>query len=133
MGGIAISVGKLAVYTAAAGIDPTRVIPVMLDVGTDRVTLLDYPAYMGAHHTRERGERYEAFIDAFVRSVKSLFPNALLHWEDFGASNGRRILDRYRSQLCTFNDDMQGTGAVVLGGVIAASRASLKRLMFTLL
>jgi len=128
VGGIAISVGKLAVYTAAAGIDPTRVIPVMLDVGTDRPELLEYPAYMGAHHARVRGERYDAFIDACVRSVKSRFPNALLHWEDFGASNARRILDRYRSQLCTFNDDMQGTGAVVLAGVIAASRASGQRL-----
>jgi malate dehydrogenase (oxaloacetate-decarboxylating) len=128
VGGIAISVGKLAVYTAAAGIDPTRVIPVMLDVGTDRPALLDYPAYMGVHHARVRGERYDAFIDACVRSVTSRFPNALLHWEDFGASNARRILDRYRSQLCTFNDDMQGTGAVVLAGVIAASRASGQRL-----
>jgi malate dehydrogenase (oxaloacetate-decarboxylating) len=128
VGGIAISVGKLAVYTAAAGIDPTRVIPVMLDVGTDRPALLDYPAYMGAHHARVRGERYDAFVDACVRSVTSRFPNALLHWEDFGASNARRILARYRSQLCTFNDDMQGTGAVVLAGLIAASRASGQRL-----
>jgi malate dehydrogenase (oxaloacetate-decarboxylating) len=128
VGGIAISVGKLDVYTAAAGIDPTRVIPLMLDVGTDRAALLDYPAYMGAHHARVRGEPYDAFIDACVRAVMSRFPNALLHWEDFGASNARRILDRYRSQLCTFNDDMQGTGAVVLGGVIAASRASGQRL-----
>jgi malate dehydrogenase (oxaloacetate-decarboxylating) len=128
VGGIAISVGKLDVYTAAAGIDPTRVIPVMLDVGTDRAALLDYPAYMGAHHARVRGERYDRFIDACVRSVTSRFSNVLLHWEDFGASNARRILDRYRTQLCTFNDDMQGTGAVVLGGVIAASRASGQRL-----
>jgi malate dehydrogenase (oxaloacetate-decarboxylating) len=124
VGGIAISVGKLAVYTAAAGIDPTRVIPVMLDVGTDRDALLAYPAYMGARHPRERGDRYDAFIDAFVRSATSHFPNALVHWEDFGASNARRILERYRGQVCTFNDDMQGTGAVVLGGVLAATRAS---------
>src|ERR1039457_7179745 len=128
VGGIAISVGKLAVYTAAAGIDPTRVIPVMLDVGTDRPALLAYPAYMGAHHARVRGERYDAFVDACVRSVTSRFPNGLLHWEDFGASNAQRILARYRSQLCTFNDDMQGTGAVVLAGLIAASRASGQRL-----
>ena len=79
---------------------------------------------MGARHTRVRGERYDAFIDAFVRTVASRFPNALLHWEDLGASNARRILERYRSQVCTFNDDMQGTGAVVLGGVTAAARAS---------
>jgi malate dehydrogenase (oxaloacetate-decarboxylating) len=124
VGGIAISVGKLAVYTAAAGIDPTRVIPVMLDVGTDRDSLLEYPAYMGARHARVRGERYDAFIDAYVQTATSRFPNALLHWEDLGASNARRILERYRYKVCTFNDDMQGTGAVVLGGVIAAARAS---------
>lgn len=124
VGGIAISVGKLSVYTAAAGIDPTRVIPVMLDVGTDRDSILEYPAYMGARHARVRSERYDAFIDAFVQTVTSRFPNALLHWEDLGAGNARRILERYRSQVCTFNDDMQGTGAVVLGGVIAAARAS---------
>jgi malate dehydrogenase (oxaloacetate-decarboxylating) len=124
VGGIAISIGKLAVYTAAAGIDPTRVLPVMLDVGTDRDMLLEYPEYMGARHARARGDGYDAFIDAYVRSAVSHFPNALLHWEDFGAGNARRILDRYRSEVCTFNDDMQGTGAVVLGGVIAATRAS---------
>jgi malate dehydrogenase (oxaloacetate-decarboxylating) len=124
VGGIGISVGKLAVYTAAAGIDPTRVIPVMLDVGTDRDTLLTYPAYMGARHSRARGERYDAFIDAYVRSATSRFPNALLHWEDFGAGNARRILERYRTTVPTFNDDMQGTGAVVLGGVLAATRAA---------
>ena len=100
----------------------------MLDVGTDRAELLDYPAYMGCRHARVRGERYDAFIDAYVRAASSHFPNALLHWEDFGASNARRILDRYRNQLCTFNDDMQGTGAVVLGAVIAACRAAGMRL-----
>ena len=124
VGGIAISVGKLAVYTAAAGIDPTRAIPVMLDVGTDRQELLEYPAYMGARHPRVRGDAYDTFIDRFVRSATSRFPNALLHWEDFGASNARRILERYRETTCTFNDDMQGTGAVVLGGVMAAARAA---------
>jgi malate dehydrogenase (oxaloacetate-decarboxylating) len=124
VGGIAISVGKLAVYTAAAGIDPTRAIPVMLDVGTDRKELLEYQAYMGARHPRVRGDAYDTFIDRFVRSATSRFPNALLHWEDFGASNARRILERYRETTCTFNDDMQGTGAVVLGGVMAAARAA---------
>jgi len=128
VGGIAISIGKLAVYTAAAGIDPTRVIPLMLDVGTDRAELLEYPAYMGCRHSRVRGERYDAFIDAYVRAASAHFPNALLHWEDFGASNARRILNRYRSTHCTFNDDMQGTGAVVLGAVMAACRASGMRL-----
>ncbi len=124
VGGIAISVGKLAVYTAAAGIDPIRVIPVMLDVGTDREELLAYAAYMGARHRRVRGDAYDEFIDRFVQSATSRFPNAILHWEDFGASNARRILERYRDRTCTFNDDMQGTAAVVLGGVIAAVRAA---------
>ena len=124
VGGIAISIGKLAVYTAAAGIDPTRVIPVMLDVGTDREALLTYPAYMGVRHPRVRGDRYDSFVDAYVRSATARFPNALLHWEDFGAGNARRILDRYRHKVCTFNDDMQGTGAVVLGGLRAATRAA---------
>jgi len=124
VGGIAISVGKLAVYSAAGGIDPTRAIPVMLDVGTDRRELLDYPAYMGARHTRVRGPQYDTFIDAFVRSATSFFPNALLHWEDLAAGNARAILARHRAQVCTFNDDMQGTGAVVLAGIMTASRAS---------
>jgi malate dehydrogenase (oxaloacetate-decarboxylating) len=124
VGGIAIAVGKLAVYTAAAGINPTRVIPIMLDVGTDRRELLDYSAYMGARHERVRGAAYDEFIDAYVRSASARFPHALLHWEDFGAANARRILERYRDTVCTFNDDMQGTGAVVLGGVLAASRAA---------
>jgi malate dehydrogenase (oxaloacetate-decarboxylating) len=128
VGGIAISVGKLAVYTAAAGIDPTRVIPVVLDSGTDREALLGYRAYMGARHARVRGERYDAFIDAYVRAATTFHPQALLHWEDFAAGNARRILDRYRGSVCTFNDDMQGTGAVVLGAVIAGSRASGTRL-----
>lgn len=124
VGGIAISVGKLAVYTAAAGIDPTRVIPVMLDVGTNRQALLEYPEYMGARHERTVGDRYDSFIDAYVRSATSHFPHAILHWEDFGAGDARRILERYRLQVCTFNDDMQGTGAVVLGGVLAATKAA---------
>ena len=124
VGGMAICIGKLDLYTAAAGIDPERVIPVMLDVGTDRDTLLNYPAYMGARHRREGGRRYDAFIDEYVRAATSRFPHALLHWEDFGAGDARRILDRYRNQICTFNDDMQGTGSVVLGGVLAATRAA---------
>jgi malate dehydrogenase (oxaloacetate-decarboxylating) len=124
VGGIAISVGKLAVYTAAAGIDPTRVIALMLDVGTDREELLNYPAYMGARHERVRGTAYDEFIDRYVRAATAHFPKVLLHWEDFGAGNARRILERYRNRICTFNDDMQGTGAVVLGGVLAATRVA---------
>ncbi len=124
VGGIDISVGKLAVYTAAAGIDPTRVIPVMLDVGTNRESLLNDPLYLGNRHARVRGERYDAFIDAYVKTATRLFPNVLLHWEDFGPSNGRRILEKYRSQVCTFNDDMQGTGAITLAAVLSAVKVS---------
>lgn len=122
VGGIDISVGKLAVYTAAAGIDPARVIPVMLDVGTNRELLLNDPFYLGNRHARVRGERYDAFIDAYVKAATKLFPYALLHWEDFGAGNGRRILEKYRKQICTFNDDVQGTGAITLAAIYAALR-----------
>jgi malate dehydrogenase (oxaloacetate-decarboxylating) len=124
VGGIDISVGKLAVYTAAAGIDPTRVIPVMLDVGTNRESLLNDPFYLGNRHSRVRGERYDAFIDAYIKSATKLFPNVLLHWEDFGPSNGRRILDKYREQVCTFNDDVQGTGAITLAAMLSAVKVS---------
>src|SRR5690349_2068089 len=111
LGGIEVSIGKLAIYTAAGGIDPARVIPVMLDVGTNRESLLEDPAYIGNRHPRVRGERYDAFVDAYVETVTRLFPNALLQWEDFAPCNGRRILDKYRDRICIFNDDMQGTGA----------------------
>ena len=122
VGGIEISIGKLAIYTAAGGIDPTRVIPVMLDVGTNRESLLKDPMYVGNRHTRVRGERYDKFIDAYVRTVTKLFPSALLQWEDFSPSNGRRILERYRDRLSTFNDDMQGTGAITLAAAVSAVR-----------
>jgi malate dehydrogenase (oxaloacetate-decarboxylating) len=122
VGGIEISIGKLAIYTAAGGIDPTRVIPVMLDVGTNRESLLKDPMYIGNRHPRVRGKRYDAFIEAYVRTVTKLFPNALLQWEDFGPANGRRILEKYRGQLCTFNDDMQGTGAITLAAAVSAAR-----------
>lgn len=122
VGGIEVSIGKLAIYTAAGGIDPTRVIPVMLDVGTNRVNLLNDPAYIGNRHSRVRGEGYDAFIDAYVNAVTRLFPNALLQWEDFAPGNGRRILDKYRDRICTFNDDMQGTGAITLAAAISAVR-----------
>jgi malate dehydrogenase (oxaloacetate-decarboxylating) len=124
VGGIDISIGKLAVYTAAAGIDPSRVIPVILDVETNRESLLTDPFYLGNRHARIRGERYDAFIDAYVKTATKLFPNALLHWEDFGPSNGRRILEHYRQQVCTFNDDMQGTGAITLAAVLSAMRVT---------
>src|SRR5579864_6535368 len=122
VGGIQISVGKLAVYTAAAGIDPARVIPVMLDVGTNRESLLNDPLYIGNRHARVRGKRYDAFIDAYVRATTKLFPNALVQWADFAPGNGRRILEKYRDQICTFNDDIQGTGAITLAAVVSAIR-----------
>jgi malate dehydrogenase (oxaloacetate-decarboxylating) len=122
VGGIEVSIGKLAIYTAAGGIDPTRVIPVMLDVGTNRESLLSDPMYIGNRHARIRGERYDVFIDAYVKAVTKLFPNALLQWEDFGPGNGRRILHTYRDRICTFNDDMQGTGAITLAAAISAVR-----------
>jgi malate dehydrogenase (oxaloacetate-decarboxylating) len=122
VGGIEISIGKLAIYTAAGGIDPTRVIPVMLDVGTNRESLLKDPMYVGNRHARVRGERYDAFIDAYVETVSKLFPNALLQWEDFAPGNGRRVLEKYRNRICTFNDDMQGTGAITLAAAVSAVR-----------
>ncbi|MGA1995433.1 MAG: NAD-dependent malic enzyme [Bryobacteraceae bacterium] len=122
VGGIEVSIGKLAIYTAAGGIDPTRVIPVMLDVGTNRESLLADPTYIGNRHPRIRGERYDTFIDAYVQAVTRLFPNALLQWEDFTPGNGRRILEKYRGQCCVFNDDMQGTGAITLAAAISAVR-----------
>ncbi len=124
VGGIQISVGKLAVYTAAAGIDPARVIPVMLDAGTNRESLLNDPLYIGNRHARVRGARYDAFIDAYITTATKLFPKALLHWEDFGPSNARRILEKYRDKICTFNDDIQGTGAITLAGVYTALRVA---------
>ncbi|MDP9399059.1 MAG: NAD-dependent malic enzyme [Actinomycetota bacterium] len=123
VGGIQISIGKLTVYTAAAGIHPRRVIPVVLDVGTDNLRLLNDDMYLGNRHARIRDSRYDDFIDAYVKAATKLFPNALLHWEDFGATNARRILRRYADECCTFNDDMQGTAVVVLAAVFAAVRA----------
>jgi malate dehydrogenase (oxaloacetate-decarboxylating) len=128
VGGIDISIGKLALYIAAAGFHPRRVIPVVLDVGTDNLGLLNDKMYLGNRHSRVRGERYDEFIDAYVRTAAKLFPRALLHWEDFGVANARRILDRYADQYLTFNDDMQGTAAVVLAAAFSAVQATRTRL-----
>jgi malate dehydrogenase (oxaloacetate-decarboxylating) len=122
VGGIEVPIGKLAIYTAAGGIDPARGIAVMLDVGTNRESLLDDPTYIGNQHPRIRGERYDAFIDAYVRTVTKLFPKAMLQWEDLAPGNGRRILDKYRERVCMFNDDIQGTGAITLAAAISAVR-----------
>jgi malate dehydrogenase (oxaloacetate-decarboxylating) len=124
VGGIEISVGKLAVYTAAAGIDPRRVIPVSLDVGTDNEGLLNDPLYLGNRHARVRGTAYDAFIARYLEVASSLFPGALLHFEDFGAGNARRILLSYRDKYRIFNDDMQGTGAVVMAGLFNALKVT---------
>ncbi|ACK91560.1 oxaloacetate-decarboxylating malate dehydrogenase [Bacillus cereus] len=124
VGGINIAIGKLAVYTAAVGINPSRVLPVILDVGTNREELLDNPFYIGNRHPRITGEAYDEFIDTFVQAVNKQFPKALLHWEDFSSRNARKILDKYRHDICTFNDDIQGTGAVSLAAVLSAVKAS---------
>ncbi|PEW48785.1 NAD-dependent malic enzyme [Bacillus thuringiensis] len=124
VGGINIAIGKLAVYTAAVGIDPSRVLPVILDVGTNREELLNNPFYIGNRHPRITGESYDEFIDTFVQAVNKQFPKALLHWEDFSSRNARKILDKYRHDVCTFNDDIQGTGAVSLAAVLSAVKAS---------
>ena len=124
VGGIAIATGKLAVYTAAAGLHPRRVIPVVLDAGTDNQRLLTEDVYVGARHPRVRDERYDQLIDAYVSTATRLFPNAMLHWEDFGAANARRILLKYAGTCCTFNDDIQGTAAVVLAAALCANRAA---------
>lgn len=122
--GTDISVGKLAVYTAAAGIDPSRVIAVNLDVGTDNEALLNDPTYLGNRHARVRGERYDHLINEYLKIAAEMFPNALLHFEDFGPSNARRILVENREKYRIFNDDMQGTGAIVMAAVISGLKVT---------
>ena len=118
--GVDISVGKLMVYTGAAGIDPASVLPLVIDAGTNRQSLLEDPNYLGNRHERVRGDRYYDFIDQFVETAERLFPKLYLHWEDFGRGNAANILNKYKTQIPTFNDDIQGTGIVTLGGVFAA-------------
>lgn len=128
VGGIRIAIGKSAVYTTAAGIHPMRVLPVVLDVGTDNLALLHDPNYLGLRRERVRGEEYDAFIGDFVEAVQERFPKALLHWEDFGATNAHQILETYRDQVCSFNDDIQGTAAVVVASALAACKAKGEKL-----
>ncbi|MBM7642357.1 malolactic enzyme [Streptococcus loxodontisalivarius] len=118
--GVDISVGKLMVYTAAAGIDPSSVLPLVIDAGTNRKELLEDPMYLGNRHERVRGEQYDNFIDQFVQIAENTFPKLYLHWEDFGRSTAADILNRYKKEIPTFNDDIQGTGIVVLGGIFGA-------------
>lgn len=122
--GIAISQGKLAIYSAAAGIDPARVVPVMLDVGTDNEALLNDELYVGVRHSRTRGKAYDDIVERYVTEASKRFPDALLHFEDFGPSNARRILMAYADRACIFNDDMQGTGAITLAAAIAGLKAN---------
>ena len=128
VGGIEICLGKKSLYTAAAGVDPNRMVPVVLDVGTNNLALLNDDLYLGLQHARVRGERYDAFIEAFVQACAAAFPHAMVHWEDFGADNAHRILQTYRDRICTFNDDVQGTAAVVGAAALAAVRAQGRRL-----
>ena len=118
--GVDISVGKLMVYTGAAGIDPSMVLPLVIDAGTNREELRNNPNYLGNRHERVRGERYYEFIDRFVQTAERLFPKLYLHWEDFGRMNAANILEKYRKNIPTFNDDIQGTGIVTLGGIFGA-------------
>ena len=118
--GVDISVGKLIVYTVAAGINPENVLPVILDVGTDRETLLNNPLYLGNRHKRVRGDKYYDFVDKFVQTSVKMFPDLYLHWEDFGRSNAANILNKYKDRIATFNDDIQGTGIVTLAGILGA-------------
>ncbi|WP_273753295.1 NAD-dependent malic enzyme [Alkalicoccobacillus gibsonii] len=124
IGGIKIAIGKLAVYTAAAGIDPSRVLAVVLDAGTNNQKLLDDPLYIGERHERVRGEKYDQFISAYVEEALKKFPSALLHWEDFGGANARKIIDDYKESVLNFNDDIQGTGAVTLSAIVSALKVT---------
>jgi malate dehydrogenase (oxaloacetate-decarboxylating) len=123
-GGMGIPIGKMALYTALAGIPPEHCLPVLLDVGTDNEILLNDPIYIGWQHKRVRGQDYDDFVEAFVSAVKHRWPNILLQWEDFAGENAALLLERYRDRLCTFNDDIQGTAAVTTATLLAAVKAT---------
>ncbi len=124
IGGMDIPIAKLMVYTLCGGINPTRTLPILLDVGTNNEELLNDPLYLGWRHPRLKGKEYDDFIEKFVRAVNKKFPHIFLHWEDFGRDNARRNLERYQDKLCTFNDDMQGTGVVTLAALLAAVKVN---------
>lgn len=128
IGGMGIPIGKLSLYTACGGISPAYTLPVVLDAGTNNQQLLNDPLYMGWRHPRITGDEYYAFVDQFIEAVKIRFPNVLLQFEDFAQKNAMPLLERYRKELCCFNDDIQGTAAVTLGSLLAASRAAGSRL-----
>lgn len=123
-GGMGIPIGKLSLYTGCAGIAPNKTLPIILDVGTDNEQLLNDPLYIGWRHKRIRGAEYDEFIDKFVTAVKKRFPKVLLQWEDFAQPNALKLLNRYKNELCTFNDDIQGTASIVVGALLAATIAS---------
>lgn len=128
VGGMAIPVGKLALYTVFGGIHPSRALPIVLDVGTNNTQMLEDPLYLGWRHERIRGPEYDAFVDRFIQAIKARFPQVLLQWEDFARPNAQPLLDRYRKSLCSFNDDIQGTAAVALAAVYSAVKLSKGRL-----
>jgi malate dehydrogenase (oxaloacetate-decarboxylating)(NADP+) len=127
-GGMGIPIGKLALYTACAGVPPQYCLPVVLDVGTNNQALLDDPLYQGLRHNRARGEEYTAFVDDFVAAVQSLYPKCCIQWEDFANINAVPILERYRDKICTYNDDIQGTAGVALAGIFAALRITKQKM-----
>ena len=124
VGGILISIAKLVLTTLCAGIHPSRTLPVVLDCGTDNQQLLNDDLYLGLHQPRVRGEQYDKFVDTFVRSARKLYPRAYIHFEDFGLTNAKEILDRYRREVACFNDDVQGTGCITLAGIMAGLHVS---------
>lgn len=123
-GGMGIPIGKLSLYTGCAGIAPNKTLPIILDAGTDSETLLNDPLYLGWRHKRVRGQDYDDFVDKFVQAIKKRFPNVLLQWEDFAQNNALKLLNKYKDQLCTFNDDIQGTASIVVGALLSACKAS---------
>lgn len=128
IGGMTIPIGKLSLYTLFGGIHPEKTLPILLDVGTNNTELLKNDLYLGWRHPRLAGEEYDQFVDQFIQSVKKRFPKVLLQWEDFGKDNARRLLDKYRNKILSFNDDIQGTAAVTLGAVLAAVQVKKEKL-----
>jgi malate dehydrogenase (oxaloacetate-decarboxylating)(NADP+) len=128
VGGMGIPIGKLALYTACAGVPPDLTLPITLDVGTNNQALREDPLYLGLRHERVRGAEYSAFVDEFVSAVQELYPKCCIQWEDFANFNAYAILQRYRDKICTYNDDIQGTAAVALAGLYGAGRINGKKL-----